>query len=209
MDQWLFNTTNFESNIKIPEVIEPEEEILPPPGFYWKYSDTPSIYYEFEGNIEIFNTLEEYYLHREKYNLPKDLSKVQFRGPDPNLTSENEQIASDEAEAAAEAAKQIEKNILQGEISGWQVTITQIRDTLTNAIDKVNFNKTNKAIWKSRVGSWKPEEWLGKKATNAYNRIENKFGVQGSLGGDLTGALNNWFDLNKKIAINQGKIDNL
>lgn len=206
VDQWLFNTTNFESNIQIPEVIEPEEEILPPPGFYWKYSDTPSIYYEFEGNIEVFNTLEEYYLHREKYNLPKDLSKVQFRGPDPNLAIENEQISSSESE---EAAKQIEKNILQGEIGGWQFTITQIRDTLTNSINKVNFNKTNKAIWESRVGSWKPEEWLGKKATNAYSRIENKFGMQGSLGGDLNGALENWFELNNKIKINKNKISNL
>ena len=68
--------------------------------------------------------------------------------------------------------------------------------------NRVNFNKKNKAEWKGRVNSWLPQQWLGKKGINAYKRIDKKYG-------NLTGALNNWFNLNKKIKQNEDKIAKL
>ena len=67
-----------------------------------------------------------------------------------------------------------------------------IKTQLTSAIDSVNFNKKNKAEWKGRVNSWLPQQWLGKKGINAYKRIDKKYG-------NLTGALNNWFNFDKKF----------
>ena len=113
------------------------------------------------------------------------------------------QAAADQASAAAsEAQKQAEKTMLESQITGWNNDIGMIKTQLTSAIDSVNFNKKNKAEWKGRVNSWLPQQWLGKKALSAYNRIDKKYG-------NLTGTLNNWFNLKKKINANQSKIDNL
>ena len=112
-------------------------------------------------------------------------------------------LAADQAaSAAAEAQRQAEISSLKGQITGWDGDINMIKTQLTSAIDLVNFNKKNKAEWKGRVNSWLPQQWLGKKGINSYKRIDKKYG-------NLTGALNNWFNLNKKIKQNEDKIAKL
>ena len=106
------------------------------------------------------------------------------------------------ATAQAEAERQSKISLLKSEITGWKSEISSIKSQLSSAIDRVKFNKKNKDKWKGRVDSWLPQQWLGQKAINAYKRIEKKYG-------DLDGALNNWFNLNKKIKQNEDKIDNL
>jgi len=113
-----------------------------------------------------------------------------------------EAAANQATAAAAEQARQAEISILQSQITGWNDDIESIKSKLTSAVGGVGFNKKNKAEWKGRVNSWLPQQWLGKKALSAYNRIDKKYG-------DLTGALNNWFNLNKKIKANETKISNL
>ena len=110
--------------------------------------------------------------------------------------------AAQASAAAAEAKRQAEISMLKSQITGWKSDISSIKTQLSSAVDRVGFNKKNKAEWKGRVNAWPPQSWLGKKSISAYNRIDKKYG-------NLTGALNNWFNLNKKIKANEVKISKL
>ena len=164
--------------------------------------------------------IDKWYISQETVTSNIDLSTIKILEDEPIIpeipeidTSEADdaakaaeeaaKLAADQAaSAAAEAQRQAEISSLKGQITGWDGDINMIKTQLTSAIDSVNFNKKNKAEWKGRVNSWLPQQWLGKKGINAYKRIDKKYG-------NLTGALNNWFNLNKKIKQNEDKIAKL
>lgn len=157
--------------------------------------------------------IDKWYISQETVTSNIDLSTIKILEDEPIIpeisevdTSEAEEaakLAADQAaSAAAEAQRQAEISSLKSQITGWNNDIGMIKTQLTSAIDSVNFNKKNKAEWKGRVNSWLPQQWLGKKGINAYKRIDKKYG-------NLTGALNNWFNLNKKIKQNEDKIAKL
>ena len=164
--------------------------------------------------------IDKWYISQETVTSNIDLSTIKILEDEPIIpeipeidTSEADdaakaaeeaaKLAADQAaSAAAEAQRQAEISSLKGQITGWDGDVNMIKTQLTSAIDSVNFNKKNKAEWKGRVNSWLPQQWLGKKGINAYKRIDKKYG-------NLTGALNNWFNLNKKIKQNEDKIAKL
>ncbi len=164
--------------------------------------------------------IDKWYISQETVTSNIDLSTIKILEDEPIIpeipevdTSEADaaakaaeeaaQAAAAQADAAAaEAQRQAEISSLNTQITGWNNDIGMIKTQLTTAIDSVNFNKKNKAEWKGRVNSWLPQQWLGKKGINAYKRIDKKYG-------NLTGALNNWFNLNKKIKSNEDKIAKL
>ena len=164
--------------------------------------------------------IDKWYISQETVTSNIDLSTIKILEDEPIIpeipeidiseadaaakaAEEAAKAAADQAAAAAaEAQRQAEISSLKGQITGWDGDINMIKTQLTSAIDSVNFNKKNKAEWKGRVNSWLPQQWLGKKGINAYKRIDKKYG-------NLTGALNNWFNLNKKIKQNEDKIAKL
>ena len=164
--------------------------------------------------------IDKWYISQETVTSNIDLSTIKILEDEPIIpeipeidtskadaaakaAEEAAKLAADQAaSAAAEAQRQAEISSLKGQITGWDGDINMIKTQLTSAIDSVNFNKKNKAEWKGRVNSWLPQQWLGKKGINVYKRIDKKYG-------NLTGALNNWFNLNKKIKQNEDKIAKL
>ena len=164
--------------------------------------------------------IDKWYISQETVTSNIDLSTIKILEDEPIIpeipevdTSEADaaakaaeeaaKLAADQAaSSAAEAQRQAEISSLNSQITGWNNDIGMIKTQLTSAIDSVNFNKKNKAEWKGRVNSWLPQQWLGKKGINAYKRIDKKYG-------NLTGTLNNWFNLNKKIKQNEDKIAKL
>ena len=160
--------------------------------------------------------IDKWYISQETVTSNIDLSTIKILEDEPIIpeipevdTSEAdadvkaaEEAAAQMSAAQAEAERKAKIASLKGEITGWDVEISSIKSQLTNAIDRVNFNKKNKKDFKDKVNSWLPQQWLGKKGINAYKRIEKKYG-------DLTGDLNTWFSLNKKIKQNEDKIAKL
>lgn len=156
--------------------------------------------------------IDKWYIEQEPVTSNIDLATIKILEDEPIIpeipeTPEVDTSAADEAAAQmsaaqAEAERKAKIASLQGQITGWESEINSIKLQLTNAIDRVNFNKKNKKDFKDKVNSWLPQQWLGKKGINAYKRIERKYG-------DLTGDLNAWFGLNKKIKQNEDKIAKL
>ena len=165
----------------------------------WHISQTPVT-----SNIEIpIREINEEILEPQIEIPEPDTSAID----EANAAAENAQASAEQAmeqaaTAQAEAERQSKIALLKSEITGWKSEISSIKSQLSSAIDRVKFNKKNKNKWKGRVDSWLPQQWLGQKAINAYKRIEKKYG-------DLDGALNNWFSLNKKIKLNEDKIAKL
>jgi len=157
--------------------------------------------------------IDKWYIEQEpvtsNIEIQQEIIEPIIEIPEPDTSAIDEanaaaEAAANQASAAlAEAKIQAEKTMLESQITGWKSDINNIKSQLKSSIDSVNFNKKNKAVWVGRIDSWLlPQQWLGKKGINAYKRIEKKYG-------NLTGDLNNWFNLNKKINTNQSKIDNL
>ena len=145
--------------------------------------------------------IDKWYISQETITSNIDLSTIKILEDEP-IIPEIPEIPEIDTSAADEAERKAKIASLKGEITGWEVEISSIKSQLTNAIDRVNFNKKNKKDFKDKVNSWLPQQWLGKKGINAYKRIEKKYG-------DLTGDLNTWFSLNKKIKQNEDKIAKL
>ena len=173
--------------------------------------------YSFSSTTEVLVNeakflIDKWYIEQEPVTSNIDLATIKILEDEPIIpeipeTPEVDTSAADEAAAQmsaaqAEAERKAEIASLQGQITGWESEINSIKLQLTNAIDRVNFNKKNKKDFKDKVNSWLPQQWLGKKGINAYKRIERKYG-------DLTGDLNAWFGLNKKIKQNEDKIAKL